>query len=147
MARAQRLMLEGGCLCGGVRFAIDGKLGPVAHCHCSMCRRASGAAFATNAPVRTRYLTLRSGAELVREFESSPGKYRAFCSRCGSPLYSRLDAEPEVRRIRLGTLDGDPERRPFGHFWVSSKAPWHEITDSLPQHAGASMEPAGEPRR
>jgi hypothetical protein len=102
-------MLEGGCLCGGVRFAIDGKLGPAGHCHCSQCRRASGAAFASNAPVRTRYFTLRSGAELVREYESSPGKYRAFCCRCGSPLYSRRESEPALRRIRLGTLDGDPE--------------------------------------
>jgi hypothetical protein len=128
-------MLEGGCLCGGVRFAIDGKLGPAVHCHCSQCRRASGSAFASNAPVRTRYFTLRSGQELVREYESSPGKYRAFCGRCGSPLYSRRESEPEVRRIRLGTLDGDPERRPLAHFWVSTKAPWYEITDSLPQYA------------
>jgi hypothetical protein len=134
-------MLEGGCLCGGVRFAIDGKLGPAGHCHCSSCRHASGAAFATNAPVRTRYFTLRSGAELIREYESSPGKYRAFCSRCGSPLYSRRDAEPELRRIRLGTLDGDPERRPLAHFWVSAKAPWYEITDSLPQFAEGRAEP------
>jgi hypothetical protein len=139
-------MLEGGCLCGGVRFAIDGKLGPAGHCHCSQCRRASGAAFASNAPVRTRYFTLRSGAELVREYESSPGKYRAFCCRCGSPLYSRRESEPALRRIRLGTLDGDPERRPLAHFWVSARAPWYEITDSLPQFAEGSAEPADAER-
>lgn len=135
-------MLEGGCLCGGVRFAIDGRLGPAAFCHCSQCRRASGSAFAANAAVRTRYFALRSGAELVREYESSPGKHRAFCTRCGSPLYSRRDDDPEMRRIRLGTLDGDPERRPFAHFWVSAKAPWFEITDSLPQHPEGSVEPS-----
>jgi hypothetical protein len=139
-------MLEGGCLCGGVRFTIDGKLGPAGFCHCSQCRRASGSAFAANAPVRTRYFALRSGAEWVREYESSPGKYRAFCGRCGSPLYSRRDAEPELRRVRLGTLDGDPERRPLAHFWVGSKAPWFEITDSLPQLQGGSAEPP-EPAR
>ena len=128
-------MLEGGCLCGGVRFRVTGKLGPAGYCHCKQCQRASGSAFAANAPVRTKYFTLRSGAELVTEYESSPGKYRAFCGRCGSPIYSRRDSEPELRRLRLGTLDSDPERRPLVHVWVGSKAPWHEITDSLPQHA------------
>jgi hypothetical protein len=135
-------VLAGGCLCGGVRFSITGKLGPAGYCHCKQCQRASGSAFAANAPVRARYFTLRSGAELVREYESSPGKYRAFCGRCGSPLYSRRDSEPELRRIRLGTLDGDPGRRPLAHVWVSVKAPWHEITDSLPQLAEGLPEPA-----
>jgi hypothetical protein len=126
-------MLEGGCLCRGVRFRIDGKLGPAGYCHCKQCQRASGSAFAANAPARTQYFSLTSGAELVSEYESSPGKFRAFCRRCGSPVYSRRDSEPELRRIRLGTLDSDPERRPLLHVWVSAKAPWHEITDALPQ--------------
>jgi len=126
-------MLEGGCLCGGVRFRISGKLGPAGYCHCRECRRASGSAFAANAPVRTAYFALSAGTELVSEYESSPGKFRAFCTRCGSPLYSRRDSEPELRRIRLGTLDADPERRPLAHVWVSEKAPWYEITDALPQ--------------
>jgi hypothetical protein len=128
-------MLEGGCLCGGVRFRVTGKLGPAGYCHCKQCQRASGSAFASNAPTRTRYFALTSGAELVTEYESSPGKYRAFCSRCGSPVYSRRESEPELRRLRLGTLDSDPGRRPLAHVWVSAKAPWHEITDSLPQFA------------
>ena len=128
-------MLEGGCLCGGVRFAITGRLGPAGYCHCKMCQRASGSAFASNAPLRTRYFEIRAGRELVTEYESSPGKYRAFCGRCGSPLYSRRDDEPELRRIRLGTLDGDPERRPLAHVWVGSQAPWYTIADALPQYA------------
>jgi hypothetical protein len=127
--------LTGGCLCGGVRFRVSGKLGPAGYCHCQQCRRATGSAFASNAPARTQYFALTSGAELVTEYESSPGKFRAFCSRCGSPLYSRSDDDPELRRLRLGTFDGDPGRRPLAHFWTGSKAPWHEITDSLPQYA------------
>ena len=127
-------MLEGGCLCGGVRFRINGKLGPAGYCHCKMCQRASGSAFASNAPARTGYFELASGSDLVSEYESSPGKFRAFCRRCGSPLYSRRNDEPELRRIRLGSLDGDPERRPLAHVWVGAKAPWHAITDTLPQY-------------
>jgi len=127
-------MLEGGCLCGGVRFRVTGKLGPAGYCHCKMCQRASGSAFAANAPARTTYFQIISGSDLVSEYESSPGKFRAFCRTCGSPVYSRRDSEPDIRRVRLGTLDSDPERRPLAHIWVSSKAPWHSIDDSLPQY-------------
>jgi hypothetical protein len=127
-------MLEGGCLCGGVRFRITGKLGPAGVCHCKQCQRASGSAFAANAPARTKYFEITAGAELVSEYESSTGKFRAFCRHCGSPLYSRTLGDPEIRRIRLGTLDTDPERRPLAHVWVTSKAPWYEIEDSLPQY-------------
>ena len=132
-------MLQGGCLCGGIRFEVTGRLGPAGYCHCKQCQRASGSAFASNAPVRTAYFRITSGADLVSEYESSPGKFRAFCRRCGSPVYSRRDSEPELRRLRLGTIDGDPGRRPMGHVWVASKAPWHMITDDLPQF------PAGVP--
>jgi hypothetical protein len=136
-------MLLGGCLCGRVRFQLSGKLGPVTYCHCRQCQRVSGSAFAANAPVRTAYFGLTSGSDLVSEYESSPGKFRAFCRRCGSPVYSRRDAEPDIRRIRLGTLDSDPERRPVAHSWVSSKAPWYFIGDSLPQYPEGVI-PEGE---
>jgi hypothetical protein len=131
MPERSGIMLTGGCLCGRVRYEISGKIGPVIHCHCSQCRKASGSAFATNAPVRSRYFRLVAGKEAISEYESSPGKFRAFCSTCGSPIYSRRISDTEAVRIRLGTLDGDPERRPMAHIWVSSKAPWFEITDRL----------------
>ncbi len=131
--------LTGRCLCGDVRFELHGKLGPLVYCHCATCRRANGSAFAANAPVRSRYLKWISGRESVREYESSPGKLRAFCPRCGSPVYSRRVDEPDTFRIRLGTLDGDPGRRALAHFWVSEKAPWFEIHDELPQHPDGTV--------
>ena len=134
-------MIEGKCLCGGVSYRVTGKLGPVALCHCSQCRKASGSAFACNASVRSKYLHMESGRELIREFESSPGKLRAFCSRCGSPVYSRVRSDPDTLRLRLGLLDGDPGRRPVAHVWVSSRAPWFEITDALPQFESAPPDP------
>ncbi len=127
-------ILSGRCMCGDVRFEVHGKPGPVAYCHCKTCQRANGAAFAANAPVRAHYLKWLSGREAIREYESSPGKLRAFCARCGSPIYSRRGDDSETFRIRLGTLDGDPGRRAFAHFWVSEKAPWFEICDELPQY-------------
>ena len=84
--------------------------------------------------VRSRYLVWVSGRDGIREYESSPGKLRAFCARCGSPIYSRRVADPDTFRIRFGLLDGDPGRRALAHFWVSARAPWFEITDELPQY-------------
>lgn len=124
-------MLSGGCLCGGVHFEIDGELGPIVHCHCSMCRRASGTAFATNASVHADVLRIVTGRELISEYQSSPGKFRSFCSRCGSPLFAREADSPSIRRVRLGTLDGDPGARAVAHIWAGSKAPWFSISDSL----------------
>jgi hypothetical protein len=140
-------MLTGGCLCGAVRFAAHGKLGLVAHCHCHTCRKAQGGAFVTNAPLRRKYFELLAGADSVVEYQSSPGKWRCFCRTCGSPLWSRRANDPDIVRLRLGTLDGDPERRPAVHVWVSEKAPWFEITDDLPRSPtdGAELQPVGKP--
>jgi hypothetical protein len=131
--------LTGACLCGAVRFAITGKVGPLGYCHCSLCRRSSGSAFGAAVSVRARYLTWLAGRDAVTEYESSPGKVRAFCGTCGSPVYSRREDEPETFRIRLGLVDGDPGRRALAHFWVSARAPWHEISDALPQYPEGSV--------
>ena len=128
-------VLAASCLCGGVRIEVSGQVGPVVYCHCSRCQKASGTAFAANADVRAPYWKIVAGSDLIREFASSPGVWRAFCSTCGSPLYSRRDANPDMHRIRLGIVDGDPRRRPIAHFWVESQAPWYTIADGLPAFA------------
>lgn len=126
-------MLTGSCLCGGVRYEIAGRLGPSVHCHCGECRKASGASFTTNAGVATADFRFVQGEDLVGSWESSPGQLRCFCTRCGSPLIKRIEANPSELRLRLGTLDGDPETQPAAHIFVGEKAPWVTITDSLPQ--------------
>ena len=93
-------MITGRCLCEGVRFEISGEIGSPSLCHCSLCRHASGSAFAVNAGVASAAFRVTAGPDLIREYESSPGHFRAFCSRCGSPLYSRMHAHPDFRRIR-----------------------------------------------
>jgi len=126
-------MLTGRCLCGGVRFEINGRLGPVIYCHCSMCRRATGSSFATNASVQTENLRILKGQELIKEYESSPGNRRAFCSKCGSPVYGTFADIPSVRRVRLGALDSVEGAKSVAHIWIGSKSDWFEITDSLEQ--------------
>lgn len=126
-------MITGQCLCGAVRYRIRAAPLVMYHCHCSQCRRASGSSFATNILIRSEHFELSSGEDTLAWFESSPGKRRHFCSRCGSPIFSASEATPQLRSVRCGTLDIDPGLRPSGHFHVGSRAPWFEITDGLPQ--------------
>ena len=124
-------MLTGRCLCGGVRFEIDDALGPIVCCHCSVCRRVSGSAFASNATVRTAAMRIVAGRELLTEYQSSGNMIRAFCSRCGCPMFGRYPTNDSLRRIRVGSLDGDPGQRPSARIFMASKAPWFEGTEHL----------------
>ena len=129
-------MLTGRCLCGAVRYRIASAPRVMYYCHCAQCRRASGSSFATNVVVPAADFAFTAGEELVAQYESSPGKQRRFCSRCGSPLYSRSQASAQILSVRCGTLEGDPGIRPSAHIHVSSKSPWYEIRDGLAQKPG-----------
>ena len=126
--------VKGSCLCGNVKYEYSGILGPATLCHCTQCRKSSGTAFASNSQVDKSYFKILAGENLIKEFESSFGKYRAFCQNCGSPIYSRRDSIPDKIRIRLGTLDTEIDEKPSFHIFVSSKAGWYSILDDLPQY-------------
>ena len=128
-------MLRGSCLCGGVRYEITGALSYPLNCHCSMCRKAHGAAFRSRARVKADDFRWTQGAELVTYYESSPGNHRGFCRVCGSPLLSRFDHDSRFYGLPLGALDDDPGIKPGFHVFVADKAPWYDITDELPQFA------------
>jgi len=68
----------------------------------------------------------------VTEFEHKPGLYNAFCCKCGSPLYARSSSDPSDIRVRLGGFEGDVDVNITGHVWISSKASWYQIEDSVP---------------
>lgn len=126
----------GGCLCGSIRFEIAAPLTFAEHCHCSMCRKAHGAAFSTNTVVPTAALNITRGAGTLSEYESSPNRRKCFCSKCGSLLFIRRTNRPEVTVVALGAIDGDPSIRPERHVFVGSKAAWYDIDGaSLPQYA------------
>lgn len=134
-------MHTGSCLCGGIRFEIDGELAPIQICHCGQCRKAQGAALATNIPVSTDCFRLVAGQELLQDYESSPGKHRLFCSRCGSPILSRRDALPNVVRVRAGTIDVPLNTSLGAHCWVEARADWWPLDDELPRFAQAYVPP------
>jgi hypothetical protein len=126
-------LLRGGCLCGSVRYEITGPLGIVEHCHCSMCRKAHGAAFSTNSVVPAAAITVTSGAAFISEYAPSSDRRKCFCSKCGSQMFIRRLNMPEFTVVTLGTIDGDPHARPERHVFVASKAPWYDIADALPR--------------
>ena len=124
--------MRGSCLCGGVRYRIQGPLFDARNCHCSMCRKAQGSAFRTRASVRAADFAWEQGEDLVTFYESSPGNRRGFCRVCGSPLPVALEGTNFVV-LPAGGLDGNIETRPFRHIFVSQNPSWHSITDTMPQ--------------
>jgi len=127
-------MIRGSCLCGNVRYEVRAFAKPALNCHCSMCRKAHGAAFGTYARVETKDFTLLSGANDIASYASSLEVTRTFCRRCGSTLQFIHAKRPSSFALALGTLDDDPGIRPSRHIFVGSKAPWFEVGDQLPQH-------------
>jgi hypothetical protein len=126
------MTITGSCLCGTVCYEITGALQLIGHCHCSICRKSHGAAFATWGIVDPDQFRWTAGESSVQGYESSPGNQRCFCKRCGSPLVSTHGGA--VGEVVVGSMDGDPGARPTEHIFVGSKACWHEITDALPQY-------------
>ncbi len=131
-------MHHGSCLCGRIRYEYDEPIDEISRCHCRQCQKAQGGAFVAVAPVRSRAFTILEGQEFLKEYRASPGKVRVFCVECGSPLYSARDDIPEVKRLRVGTLDTAVRTKNQYHAFVSSKAAWYEIGDEYPKHAGSS---------
>lgn len=126
------MTIKGSCLCGTVTYAIEGQPQLIGNCHCSICRKSHGAAFATWAIIAPEQFEWTSGTESIAGYASTPGHERCFCKRCGSPL--AFAHAGKIGEVVVGTIDGDPGMRPREHIFVGSKAVWHEITDALPQH-------------
>ena len=102
--------LTGSCLCGAVQYEIANPLRFARNCHCTMCRKATGAAFATWAYVEYRDFRWIHGSDLLGEYRSSPDVSRTFCKVCGSTLqYIADQAFPDAFGLALGTVNGDPQ--------------------------------------
>ena len=126
---------RGSCLCGVVSFEADEFEGNTAHCHCSMCRKFHGAAFATIASVQRSMFRWLSGKDSLVGYIAPNGTTRTFCRHCGSSLlFSSPRADPDIVEIALGAFDGDVPIRPSAHIFVGSAANWTCIVDDLPQY-------------
>jgi len=127
-------MYSGKCLCGKVAIKIHGGISDIIHCHCSLCRKNSGTAFATNGFIDAADLAFISGEQDLSQFSFKPGRNRYFCRHCGSPVYSSNEQDPARLRIRLGILDSEIVEKPISHNFVSSKASWEDLDADLPRY-------------
>lgn len=127
-------MYYGSCLCGQVKVEISGPITDIIHCHCSLCRKSTGTAFATNGFVNSENLTVIEGKDNLTYYEMKPGRKRHFCKTCASPIFSSNDADLSRVRLRLGILDSEITERPISHNFVTSKANWEELDKTLPRY-------------
>ena len=101
-------MIRGSCLCGKVQYEINGPLFEALNCHCSMCRKARGAAFRSRARIKRSQARWVQGEDQITYYKSSPGNHRGFCRICSSPILSEFEADPTVFSLPLGAFDDDP---------------------------------------
>jgi hypothetical protein len=135
MAMARNL--QGGCLCGAVRYEIatggDTGVSPShlagTYCHCSMCRKATGGGYAMLFSVPRSAMSWTGGAPTI--YRSSPVATRGFCAACGSPLFYDGDAEPMLS-MTAGSLDDPSVFKPDHHYGVESRLPWADCGCDLP---------------
>jgi len=131
--------LNGGCLCGAVRYRCEPPARPPAYCHCTSCRRAAGAHVVAWFTVSTSSLTFTQSQPAI--YRSSAPVQRGFCPRCGTQLTYRNDQWPGEVDITVGSLDEPGRVPPTAHIWMEDAAPWDCPGDGLPVHARSR--PAG----
>ena len=131
-------IFTGGCLCGAVRFAVTAPTKWCAHCHCSLCRRAHGAAFVTWFGVERPQFEITSGDELLSWYQSTPEARRGFCGRCGSTLFFESERWPDEIHIALAHMDGPIDRPPGVHVFYDTHVDWAMPGDDLRRLGGAT---------
>ena len=135
-------VVQGGCLCGAVRFDIRPPTQVSAHCHCSMCRRAHGAAFVTWVRLPKEQLTIVAAEDKLLRYRSSPPATRSFCAVCGSSLFFESEDSPETVDVAFANIDGPIDRNPQLHVFFDDRVDWIQVGDDLPRLGGKTgLEP------
>lgn len=127
-------MHRGACLCGALRYEVDGPLRDMGHCHCSLCRKHHGSAFATYVAADPNAVRVLAGEHALASYRSSPSVTRWFCATCGA-IAKYVHAASEAVYLPAGNLEGELGVGEQVHIFVGSKAPWYTISDAWPQHA------------
>ncbi len=127
--------LEGGCLCGAVRFELTAPFISAGYCHCTHCQRRTGTGSSANGRVPQSGFRLLQGRDVLRAYQPPTGVPKLFCTTCGSALFSGDPFSDGEVAVRLGALDGDPGIRPQHRQFVDSAVPWESIPeDGLTRH-------------
>ncbi|MFK8013421.1 MAG: GFA family protein [Marinicellaceae bacterium] len=125
----------GSCLCSQIKYQVTKIESRMGHCHCTMCQKFHGAAFATFGEAKVENFKWIEGKELLKSYFGNNGTERKFCSHCGSSLiFVPSNDNGELIEFSLGTLDSAIDLKPDVHIFTESKACWFEISDDLPQY-------------
>jgi hypothetical protein len=119
--------LEGGCLCGGVRFVANGQLESVAWCHCQSCRKHSGAPVSVFAAFKRAAYVVTKGE--ITKFNSSPGRWRGFRARCGSTLTCEGEPSSAETHFHIGAFDQAAGLQPTRHIFPEERLPWLHLSE------------------
>ena len=131
--------IEGGCLCGAVRYHSAAEPAMQVICHCKTCQRNSGSGYSTNIAVPEDSLVVEG--DTLKTYEDHSGAsgqafYRKFCSNCGSHVYAHGPAYGALAFIKAGTLDDASWVAPSLHIWCDEKMPCVEIPEGATQTPG-----------
>jgi len=138
-------VLEGGCLCGAVRYRLGSQPFEAGYCHCSMCQRAAGAPVLAFATVPLKDLVFTGNP---RRRRSSDFGERWFCADCGTQLAMRVDHQPDTIDFTIASLDLPELVPPEFHIFFGSHIPWFDTTDDCQRHTRfrpdtPGLDPAG----
>ncbi|MCU0969754.1 MAG: GFA family protein [Rubrivivax sp.] len=127
--------ISGGCLCGRIRYESAAAPVMVALCHCTHCQKQSGGAFSVNVAMPKGSLAFTGGPTAVYEDTGTSGLpvHRHFCAACGSPIYSDVEASPQLDWLKAGTLDDTSWVRPSVNIWCRSAQPWVAFPEGTPR--------------
>jgi hypothetical protein len=115
---------RGACLCGAVRFEVDGPMRPVVVCHCTQCRRQTGHYLAATCVLHEHFRL--TAAETLRWYAASPDAQRGFCATCGSFLFWRRTGGTEMS-FTPGSLEGPTGLAIEGHIFCADKGDYYEV--------------------
>jgi hypothetical protein len=121
--------LQGGCLCGAVRYELSAPFAYAGYCHCTHCQRRTGTGSSANGRVPQDGFRLLQGREQLRGFQPPGGVPKLFCQTCGSALFSGDPFADSLVAVRLGTLDRDPGIRPQFRQFMGSAASWEPVPE------------------
>jgi hypothetical protein len=126
-------LVTGGCLCGAVRYVVDGDIGAAGYCHCEDCRRVSGSAFGVSVRVDANRFRIVQGSPKGFSKKGDSGRMvtRYFCPDCGSQLYTVPPLHPDLCFLKAGSLDDPSVVRPDRQAWVRSRVTWAAIAPDL----------------
>ncbi len=126
----------GGCLCGAVRYSFTGEPLMQALCHCKNCQRQAGSGWSMLIALPLVAVTIAGEVQTyVDHSQTGNAVHRQFCPACGSPVFTRVPAQPEMIFIKAGSLDDTSGFKPQVQFWTASKQDWVEIA-GVPGMAG-----------